>query len=415
MNKAIFVLIFLTIFSLTVFAQDTAPLGFLLLGSGGRAYSTAESLTAVSSDLEALNYNPAGAMDLSYISFNFSHMNLFNTFKYEYFSFCYPLNSRSLKKEHVFGNLKYFHYDDFDWNIEGPDGKPEKYGLLSGNDFSLAIGYNKIILEHFGAGIRAKYIRSKLYDRILIAGAVDMGAIYSFQAYPLNLGISVRNIGLSAGYSSESEKEPLPADANLGALYELFENKKSGFNLNLLGNISYIFNAQEAGMSAGIESLLFKILYIGAGYKLFSDSTALHTGIGINLPDLRFNYSFIPSNTINDTHVFSLSIDFKNKEQTKDKETGIIKPVIPGLIINPKAGKYKEPVIITITAVNMKNGRIYYTTDRTDPDIFKSDFFYYSGKPLKIRIKSSKQLKLLALSDEGEQSQIYKASYIISK
>jgi len=382
--------------------KGTTPLGFLLMGSGARAYSVAEAFTAVDVDPEAINYNPAGGFNLPLLGVNFLHIEWFDIFKYEYLGMVYPIKNKQTKKvnAHFNANIKYFHYSDFDWNIEGEDGRPVKFGSLSGGDFALTLGYNRKINNDFGWGINAKYIKSTLHDASCTTGGVDLGLIYIIRSLPLNLGLSLRNFGMKVKYTSSSTPENMPADINFGMLYKPIKKRKASFKLNLFLNTYYRIYEGVYNVQLGGEAIINKRFILGAGYKVFSDTAKLSIGAGFKQGKFRINYTFIPEEAINNVHLFSLTSVFELKE-----------PEI-SFQLYPPPGVYAQPIVLTIDVKNMKKGKVFFTTDGTVPKKGAKSF-WYKGKPIKIKLKNSKRFVFIAISIDKRRSKVFRANYII--
>ena len=86
----------------------------------------------------------------------------------------------------------------------------------------------------------------------------------------------------------------------------------------------------------------------------------------------------------------------------------------PLITVTPAGGKYNELLTIEVDVENMAQGKIYYTTDGTEPDTNSTDF-EYRGKTKKLKIESSKRFKFLAVSKNGVQSEIVEAIYDITE
>lgn len=83
-------------------------------------------------------------------------------------------------------------------------------------------------------------------------------------------------------------------------------------------------------------------------------------------------------------------------------EINLTTPEAP--LVTPESGKYEVPVMIEV--VIPENGTVYYTTDRSDPDIYS---FQYT-EPIEMPLGRS-NYKFIIISDEGVKSEIASRSY----
>ncbi|MGN0376723.1 MAG: chitobiase/beta-hexosaminidase C-terminal domain-containing protein [Suilimivivens sp.] len=73
-------------------------------------------------------------------------------------------------------------------------------------------------------------------------------------------------------------------------------------------------------------------------------------------------------------------------------------------LVLPESGKYEVPTLIEVTIP--ENGTVYYTTDRSDPDIYSLQY----TEPIEMPLGRS-NYKFVIISDEGVKSEIASRSY----
>ncbi len=314
---------FLLINNIKAKGEDTTPLDFLLIGSGARAYSVAETLVAENSEIEAVAYNPAGAVRISDIEASFSHIKWLDTFQYEYISFLYPLGKGNNSSGNLMFNIKYYHMPSV--SLLDSDGYNTGSSITAA-DLAVTAGYSKLLNKNLGIGINVKYINSKLYQYSASTFGADIGINYALSDI-LTLGLSARNLGLGIKYKDDSQAESMPSEVMAGSKFSIINSRKSSLKLNIYDDISYQFSG-KMNAAVGAEAELYKYFIIGFGYKVLADTGNFNMGFGIkNLFkgfDFRVDYSFVPVSAINNLHVISLSAKFGKSKGTANAENSSV-------------------------------------------------------------------------------------------
>jgi hypothetical protein len=152
--------------------SGTSSLQFLKIGIGARATGMGESFIAVSNDLTALFWNPAGLMQFNQIGIHFSHNIWFVDLRHEFFSGVYRLG-----KNNAFGlSIIALHTPAMEKTNEfQPMGTGEyfKYG-----DLAIGITYSRRLTEQFSFGVTAKYVEETLAELKMKSFLVDLGTYY---------------------------------------------------------------------------------------------------------------------------------------------------------------------------------------------------------------------------------------------
>ncbi|MBP9151572.1 MAG: type IX secretion system outer membrane channel protein PorV [Flavobacteriales bacterium] len=137
-------------------------------------------------------------------------------------------------KRHAVG----FYFKDFSLgNITFTDNQGQSIGSFNPNEFLVQINYATWFPSGISLGIGAKYIYSNLTGGINIGGAdtrpgqafaSDLGVNYRkhFQKTDLiglgySLGLGLNNIGTKIGYTQTNEKDFLPMNMMVGAMFNL--------------------------------------------------------------------------------------------------------------------------------------------------------------------------------------------------
>jgi hypothetical protein len=144
----------------------------------------------------------------------------------------------------VSSSLRYFDLGEIittdDYGYEGVQIVP--------NEFSIDIGYSRLLSEVVSGSVAIRYIRSDITGGQLVGGAASQpgnsyAADVSFYYYNdfranrkdniLSAGINIQNIGAKISYTEDAEKFFIPTTLKLGATYttELDQYNKFSFSL----------------------------------------------------------------------------------------------------------------------------------------------------------------------------------------
>src|SRR5690606_3649374 len=175
------------------FDRSTSKVGttaapFLKIGAGARALSMGGAYTALSNDIYAVYYNPAGlANTLENGQVTFNHAEWLADINYDFAaaSLNVPglgvvflsLTSLSIPEEKV-------------RTFENPNGDGRVWDASS---LSIGLGYAKQLTENFGIGFQAKYIREGIWNVSASGFAFDVGTYYITPFNDLVIGASITN------------------------------------------------------------------------------------------------------------------------------------------------------------------------------------------------------------------------------
>ena len=165
--------------------------------------------------------------------------------------------------------------------------------------------------------INMKLIRETIADESAAGIGFDMGVLYSLPVRNMKLEVSIQNAGPSMRFINESFNLPLSVSCGVG--YKLLNTIDLGLDIKnqpLTG---------KTDMAFGVEIMPFGMLSIRAGYVVslitaianrnsysnmigMKNMLGLGLGMGFAVRDYRFDYSFVPYQTLGDTHRISLAI-----------------------------------------------------------------------------------------------------------
>ncbi|MBU1077404.1 MAG: PorV/PorQ family protein [Spirochaetes bacterium] len=333
MRSIIFILIFSILMSLSgnMYGDNTRVstrgAGIVMMALEPRPMSMGGAFTAVSDDIHALVYNPAGIGLIRDLLGSISYQKGIEDMHYGSASLVYPIGRQS-----ALGlNFGFFHQGFFD--LYHQEGTIERGSL--GNSYKLGLTYGILFKDSdISLGATLKMINSTLYTYSASTGAVDLGLLY----HPLSadskknrfsFGIAVLNLGPGLKYIEE--EDPLPTAYKLGIAYAChFKAGKTPFRLLFANDIIKDDQYEGLGVNTGIEFKYRDILMVRAGYQFrggldLDDDNGFNTGMGINYSDLQFDYSFkLSSSELNSTsHCFSVSYRFSSSGERRNKKSSL--------------------------------------------------------------------------------------------
>ena len=322
MKNLNFILILLIIIQ-PCFAVDKASstAEFLLIPPDARAIAMAEAVSSLPDDVFASYWNPAGLSQLQGISLGYSHNFWFLDFNYDYLTFSYQLKNKGT----IGGYVNTLWMKNL---IEGMDNTGNFTGEFIGASFyAIGISYGmkplkliklKDIKIKTYIGATAKLIIQNLYKYSATTAGIDLGILNKdILIKGINLGIVIRNLGLSSSFKDVSEKLPLKINFGVSYSREVYEKKQ---------NRVTIIPAVEAGISnnygftisTGLEAKYKNEknnvgIVIRTGYLIASDDylgKGIRAGIGVNLSKIGVDYAFLASNGLNYIHSISIKYSF---------------------------------------------------------------------------------------------------------
>ncbi|MEW6040403.1 MAG: PorV/PorQ family protein [Elusimicrobiota bacterium] len=291
---------------------------FLKLGIGARAVGMANTFTAVSDDVSAIYWNPAGLINLKNRQAGLSHNEHFQDIRHTFAGYVHPL-----KNGNVLGGAIYGLYTGKD--IEARSGgsaetawdvqiTPVDYYFMT-YDVAAQFSYAHRmmhILDDLSVGMSVKFIQQTIDNDSARGFGMDMGALYSSKNLPgvlsdFRFALALKNMG--SGLKFVNKSYPLPFDARLGVYWK--RSEKLGFAVDFSQpNDNYLFISG----AAEYEPIKFIALRGGYRYRLggleLGDITGVSAGLGMNFSQFRVDYSFTPFGVLGNSQRISIIFDF---------------------------------------------------------------------------------------------------------
>lgn len=301
---------------------------FLAIGIGGRPLGMGGAFTALSNDVTAAYYNPAGLAHLDYPQISLMHAEQFGDLvNFDYAGVAIPFGKDMTFAVSGFrlgiDGIKDSRNAGLDINNDGvidlATGDRIDYNLIkefSNQDWAFFLSFSKRHSENFFYGANVKILRRDFGDIANATGfGFDVGALYSpFEDFWV--GANLQDITTTLLAYNTGRNELISPTAKIGAAYGLnilggtitpaldfdvrFENRRFASNFNV-GPVSF-------DMHAGLEYNFQNLFAIRAGYN---DVKQFTVGAGVKLPKLNIDYSFARFNLseierLPDTHRISL-------------------------------------------------------------------------------------------------------------
>lgn len=286
----------------------TSAAAFLKIGAGARPAAMGEAQTAVSDDVNAIFYNPAGLAAVKGFEFTAQYGAHFQSIVYNVLGAAYPVE-----------NVGTFGLGVINLAVDKIERRDEDTAVAVGDfaagDYAYVVSYSRKIAHRAAAGVNVKYLYSSIYNKTASATAADVGVIAEpLDGIPLSVGVSAQNMGGEMKFDAAGD--PLPSVYKLGLGYRFPGYPDYGF---LLAVDVAAPRDNAARLSAGMEysrkidrNFSAAVRY---GYKTISDEkleglAGMSAGAGVAFRQFRFDFAWLPYGLLGDTFRYALSVKF---------------------------------------------------------------------------------------------------------
>lgn len=283
-------------------ATRSTGAAFLKFGAGSRGLALGGACTALTDDVDALYWNPAGLAMVEGAQLSLNHSEYYQSIRHDFLGFCVPLlgGVAGLSGTYL-------------W-VEGIEGRTSLTSPVRSVpvwDAAAALSYGFCFSERIAAGVTVKGFQQTLDDLNATGYAGDAGVQWQISDR-YRIGAVLQNAGVESAFVSESSQ--LPATAKIGfARYWPSERLMTDLDLG------YSINDQVWNGALGAEWHALQQLDLRLGYRYNSSMTALDPlssgsiGFGILLDDFSFDYAFVPFGDLGYTHHASFRVHFGQK------------------------------------------------------------------------------------------------------
>jgi len=310
MKKIIFSTVIVLLFITTaVFASDmkdkngSVGAQFLKIGVSARASAMGGAFVALSDDISAIYHNPGGMVNLRSTQALFTMINLPADINYQFVAAAVPLSIIKGVIGGYFSNL-----NSGDMKVTTPM-RPFGTGeYFCTSNIAGALTYATSLTDRFSFGLSLKYIGLYSYGYDTHTWAVDIGTLFNTGIRGFRIGARMANFGPDLKYIDETF--PMPVLMEIGGTIDVINQEKIKIVTALQGAR---INDSFENYTLGIESCIFKLLYLRSGYKWESDSERFSVGAGFKIPVgsrfLQLDYSYTDMHYLNNYQRFSLLIN----------------------------------------------------------------------------------------------------------
>lgn len=296
--------------------RSVSSFDFLALDANARAAALGGAYTALASDSNALQYNPAGLGRMRHHEVTLMHNSYVGGVNHEHLGLASRAGLGASVNYLSFGSIPRT-------TISQPSPSPTlgDFGL---SDLSAAVGYGRTLGRGVSAGAAYKYIRESADDVRASGHAFDAGLMWtpSF-AQGLTLGASARNMGPAVRF--QRERERLPLTLRSGAAYEFEWDKRPVLlSADLIGQ-----RDSALQFAVGAETTFGKTVSLRMGWSSRNQADiGLTAGAGMRIRDLSVDYAIVPFGDLELAHRMSVTFRWG---RTPPPESVVIKgPWIAG-------------------------------------------------------------------------------------
>ena len=285
---------------------------FLLLDANARPVAMAGAYTALATDANALQYNPAGLGSVTSHEATFMHNQYLQGLTQEYLAYVSPLGWSV--------NVNYLSFGSIErTTFANKSNSGSSFGI---NDLAVAGGYGRKLGDNFGLGGSLKIIREQIDDVSGTGFALDGGALYAVpQVKGLSLGLSLQNLGPDVKF--QQRKEKLPLNVRLGAAYALpWLGAMHTFALDVTKE-----RTDKTRVAFVAESVIGKVKAVRFGFNSANNAgIGLTGGVGWLWNNASIDYAIVPFDALGIAHRISLSYRWGTGAGSKTASSGKSSP-----------------------------------------------------------------------------------------
>ena len=161
---------------------------FLEIGAGARSLSMGSAFVAVSNDVSALYWNPAGIVELDRPSMHVYHSPWLVETNYYHGGAVVPMgNLGSMGISYSGVTME----EMMVRTVGSPEGTGEKFSV---SNVALGLAYAKRLTDKFSFGVNLKMVQEKIWQMHAKGLSVDIGSLFT-TAGGIRIGMSVSNFG----------------------------------------------------------------------------------------------------------------------------------------------------------------------------------------------------------------------------
>jgi len=281
--------LFIFLSSRAMAAPGATQSEFLKIGLSARAAAMAGAYGAVSDDLGALEYNPAGLALLS--NSQVSAM---------YAQWLADINFGSVAGAHVLpflgtvgGSLSAISTGTIEGNLRN----------FEASSYLVRAAWARSLMENVSVGAGLKVMQESIANLSSTGGTVDGGILF-VPVHGVTLGAAIMNLGKASAFEDVSDSMPL-----LMKVAAAFKGMESAYGMVILAaDLDYYpAPARLFYPAVGVEYWGGRNFALRAGYArretdLSAEAAGLAVGLGVRWENLRIDYAYAPFSSLGNTH-----------------------------------------------------------------------------------------------------------------
>lgn len=296
----------------------TASFQFLKIGTNARGTGMGETVVAVSDDISALNYNPAGIVLFNENGVTFTHTQWFVDTRienaagvYHFGSNALGLSVTSLRTEDMKVTTEYQHEGTGDY--------------FRFSDLAIGLTFARKMTDQFSFGATVRYVEEALGVLKMRTVVGDLATYYKTGLGTSRFAVMITNFGgqvspkgtvqkVGGGELSDFQSFPPPTVFRVGFAFEPWMNEKNRLTTSIQLNSP---NDNKENFSIGAEYAYKDFFVVRSGYKFNVDAESYSGGIGLKFPITfakgSLDYSIANFKELGFAHRITLSLLFPSK------------------------------------------------------------------------------------------------------
>jgi len=278
---------------------------FLELGVSARSMGMADAFTAVSNDVSAVYYNPAGLTSLLGTEVMATYIDMPAGIEYGFAAVGFPLES-------IGGVLGVGIYALTSGSMVE---RTYERGLGTGRDFAwndlaVSVGYGRYLTDRFSLGFTVRYIGEYVHDYSASSWSADVGTSYNTGYHDFKLAMAISNFGPDLKFIEKAA--PLPINFKFGGSINVIDG--TNHVLTLVAEGSHPSDNLEK-YNAGMEYLFMDRFALRAGSRFNYDTDGFTAGAGVRLPygedgQITVDYAYLDFGLLTEVHRFTVGFAF---------------------------------------------------------------------------------------------------------
>jgi hypothetical protein len=300
----------------SVFAQakvGTTGAQFLELGVSARSMGMADAFTAISNDVSAVYYNPAGLTSLLGTEIMATYIDMPAGVEYGFAAIGFPLESvGGVLGVGVYAltsgsMIERTYARGVDYPDEGIFGTGRKFAW---NDLAVSVGYGRYLTDRFSIGFTVRYIGEYVHDYSASSWSADVGTSYNTGYRDFKLAMAISNFGPDLKFIEKAA--PLPINFKFGGSINVIDG--GNHVLTLVAEGSHPSDNLEK-YNAGAEYVFMDRFALRMGGRFNYDADGLTAGAGMRLPygeegQISFDYAYQDFGLLTEVHRFTVGFAF---------------------------------------------------------------------------------------------------------